>query len=335
MARIVWTKSEREALRAATYEVFNRPVFFHSLFDAFAIAQRDVLPQDRRREVVPPQVVWVLENEPLEGNLNDYAKSYLSELVAALKQNKPIPTTKKHKRVKEVVNTVTKQLDLQPIGDIALVLPTDGQEEVAAEPETEIKQATAEPDVNISAEDVVQEVSTMLEQTPVAEAVAQALDNSDINLQLMLLVEAVTENTKTVKYLADKLDRFISLQQQQQTIASKDTVTPPPTKVKKPMVLVMNMLPVQFGDVKNEFGEFFDLRSWEGSKGNHQTLKSLVQNSYRIFAHTDHMRHCDDTKVSKMAAGKYVRFSGSTSTLKGLLNDMAQEYWSSNETIHA
>jgi hypothetical protein len=163
----------------------------------------------------------VLENEPLEGNLNDYAKSYLSELVAALKQNKPIPTTK-HKRVKEVVNTVTKQLDLQPIGDIALVLPTDGQEEVAAEPETEIKQATAEPDVNISAEDVVQEVSTMLEQTPVAEAVAQALDNSDINLQLMLLVEAVTENTKTVKYLADKLDRFISLQQQQPTISSKE-----------------------------------------------------------------------------------------------------------------
>jgi hypothetical protein len=102
MAKIFWTIKEKEALRSKTYEIYNRPVFFQSLFDAFSLAQRDVLPEDRKRTVTPQQIVWVLEGEPLEGNSGDYAKSYLSVLCAKLKTNKPTPVAKKRRVVKEV-----------------------------------------------------------------------------------------------------------------------------------------------------------------------------------------------------------------------------------------
>ena len=322
MAKIFWTIKEKEALRSKTYEIYNRPVFFQSLFDAFSLAQCDVLPEDRKRTVTPQQIVWVLEGEPLEGNSGDYAKSYLSVLCAKLKTNKPTPVAKKRRVVKEVSERETLK-----------VVPIETPIEVAIQEQLDVK-----PEFTLTEDEVIEEAHQLLAEsseipvaTAVAEAVDRALENSDINFQLMLLVESVNENTKSVKYLADRLDKFITLHsqhQQQQKELQKDLKEQSEITKRKPMVLVLNLLPVQFAELEKMFSNYMDLRSWEGSKGNHQTLKSLVQNAYRIYAHTDHMRHCDDTKVSKLAGSRYVRFSGSTSTIKGLLADLMQAYWS-------
>ena len=323
MAKVFWTLKEKAALREKTYEVFNRPVFFQSLFDAFAIAQRDVLTEDRKRTVTPQQIVWVLEGEPLEGNSSDYAKSYLSVLCAKLKTNKPTLVSKKRRTVKEVSE-----------GEILKVVPVEPSIEVDIQEQLDVK-----PEFELTEAEVIEEAHQLLAEsseiqvvTAVAEAVDRVLENSDINFQLMLLVESVNENTKSVKYLADRLDTFITLhsqhQQQQKELQKELQKEQPETTKRKPMVLVLNLLPVQFAELEKMFSNYMDLRSWEGSKGNHQTLKSLVQNAYRIYAHTDHMRHCDDTKVSKLAGSRYVRFSGSTTTIKGLLADLMQAYWS-------
>lgn len=84
-------------------------------------------------------------------------------------------------------------------------------------------------------------------------------------------------------------------------------------------VVLINLLPAQFNDVSREYGELFDLVLWSAGDSSLQALKAHANNAYRIYGMVDHMKHNVDKVVSGIAGKRYIRYTGSTSTLKSLL----------------
>lgn len=112
-----------------------------------------------------------------------------------------------------------------------------------------------------------------------------------------------------------------------ETIAEYLDTKPPEIKLdkrKKKMVLLINLMPVQFADVSKEFSRVLDLKMWS-DEGGYDQLRSLCFSASRIYGMTDHMSHKIDGVIKNTNAGAYVRFSGGISTLKDMLRVLCLE----------
>ena len=88
------------------------------------------------------------------------------------------------------------------------------------------------------------------------------------------------------------------------------------TKIKKPNILIVGLLPQQAQEIRSSFGEVFDLRFLESHSSN---VDQLARNADQIYGNTKFMKHAMDGTLRKIGEARYIRFSGSTSKLKVLL----------------
>jgi hypothetical protein len=77
---------------------------------------------------------------------------------------------------------------------------------------------------------------------------------------------------------------------------------PPPAAVeaepvpRKPVVLVVGLLPAQAGRIQQELGEYLDMRFWKDD--NTDTLRQLAKMADVVFIHTRHVSHSQCALVS-------------------------------------
>lgn len=92
----------------------------------------------------------------------------------------------------------------------------------------------------------------------------------------------------------------------------------------KKMLLFINVFPHNWQVVKAEYGRRFDMRMWDGHHDSVSTLARLARNADRVYANTDVLTHPQDEKLRALAGSKYVRYTGSTSKIRRVLdNDIA------------
>lgn len=93
---------------------------------------------------------------------------------------------------------------------------------------------------------------------------------------------------------------------------------------RKKMLLFINVFPHNWQVVKAEYGRRFDMRMWDGHHDSVSTLARLARNADRVYANTDVLTHPQDEKLRALAGSKYVRYTGSTSKIRRVLdNDIA------------
>ena len=127
------------------------------------------------------------------------------------------------------------------------------------------------------------------------------------------------DETKLIESIKEQLDEFLT---KQEMLALKNKIAENNTKPdKKPMVLLINLLPDQFNEIEKDFGELFDLRKWSDGKDSYGTLKSLASKATKIYGMTDKMKHHVDKTISNVNLPNYVRFTGGMTTLKKLLSE--------------
>lgn len=167
-------------------------------------------------------------------------------------------------------------------------------------------------------------------------------ENTDVGAKLDQLLEAVLESNAIAKRsvelleaLPDKLSAAISTlslnrvhpidavnsRSSDKSVAYSDTgyepsVTVETAKLKKPDILIVGLLPQQAQEIRSSFGEVFDLRFLESHSSN---VDQLAKNADQIYGNTKFMKHAMDGVLRKIGENRYIRFSGSTSKLKGLL----------------
>jgi hypothetical protein len=167
-------------------------------------------------------------------------------------------------------------------------------------------------------------------------------ENTDVGAKLDQLLEAVLESNAIAKRsvelleaLPDKLSAAISQlslnivppidainsRSSDKSVAYSDTryepsVTVETAKLKKPDILIVGLLPQQAQEIRSSFGEVFDLRFLESHSSN---VDQLAKNADQIYGNTKFMKHAMDGMLRKIGENRYIRFSGSTSKLKGLL----------------
>ena len=307
MARVYWDLNERASIKADTLKLHSSPDFEGSIFNAFSKVVKE-LPAERQRKIVyAGAVIWLHPELGLDSGLTDFPKEKADKYVAFLNAKKA-KVEKAEVKVEALPAPVEQpKADVEVAGsEVRVVVDLLGLQRQA--------EATV-PETKDSAEllDAIQKLPNQI-----AESVTRMLNDSDLAIHMMYLTDALKENTKTMQ----------ALMQHRSYLPEAVQVTPPATvetkeeckeRKRKLMILIVNLLPIQFNEIQKQFGEYFDLRSWEGTKGSHTTLKALVGSAYKVYAGTDHMRHSDDTKLSKSAGDRYVRFTGSVSKLRSLL----------------
>lgn len=315
MARVYWDLNERAAIKAKTLKLHSSEGFEGSIFKAFNAVVKE-LPLDRQRSVVyAGAVIWLHPQLNLDSGLTDFPKEKADEYVAFLNAKKEKVVAPPQVQVQQEPQVAPPVAAEAPKANVAV----EGSEVRVVVDFLGLKQqaTAAVPDTKDSAELLV-----AIEKLPnqIAESVTRMLNDSDLAIHMMYLTDALKENTKTMQAL---MQHRGSLSEAQQVAAPASAIVETKEEAKerkrKLMILIVNLLPIQFNEIQKQFGEYFDLRSWEGTKGSHTTLKALVGSAYKVYAGTDHIRHSDDTKLSKTAGDRYVRFTGSVSKLRSLL----------------
>lgn len=120
--------------------------------------------------------------------------------------------------------------------------------------------------------------------------------------------------------IRESLDQFIA-NQELKLIQETNADIINSAKDKKPLVILINLLPDQYNEIVSEFGEIYDIRNWVDGQDSISALKSLASRATKIYGMTDKMKHRVDKTVSNINLANYVRFSGGISTLKRLLNE--------------
>lgn len=160
------------------------------------------------------------------------------------------------------------------------------------------------------------ERSTTVE-TPVGDVEVDSLIeklSSKLAPMIATLVSEVLSPVRVQEAMNQAVSKYIH------SLDSKYPEVPPTvTKVVKPRVVLVNLLPTQFNDVKHEFHELFDLVHWIDGEDGYTKLRSHANTAHKIYGMTDFMKHSVDKFLSTNAKDRYVRFTGSVSTLKSLL----------------
>lgn len=88
------------------------------------------------------------------------------------------------------------------------------------------------------------------------------------------------------------------------------------TPQRKPVLLMLNLLPIQFNSIQKEYGDRFELRLWSDKESSAKQLKDLCSTAHKVYGMTKFMSHSVDSMASKAAGHNYIRFTGGVSALK-------------------
>ncbi len=354
MSRIQWTLEQRKQLKAAAIELYLSKDFKGSLFSALLKVQASILPVEHQRKLTGSHnVAWLHPQFPVTAVYTDLTPALLRQLTlngiqqslfnntSPVAEVTQVPVQVEPKNVAEVKQahvkvepkTVVNPDPIKITVEIAGV--KQNQDAVAIDRTDEILSAISElPRVAADRTDeVLAELRNMpevkepdnkavlkaIDELPakIAKSIVEALMDSELSLHFLDLIEALKPTKKPVEKGVEK------------AVAKPVHVEPEPyvevakiSKVKKserPMVLVINLFPNQFNEIISVYGDIFDIRSWDGRNDSMPSLERLARNAQRVYASTSHLRHSQDEKIAALAKDKYVRYVGSTSKLKTLI----------------
>lgn len=340
---IQWSVEERTKIKTFAIELFVTSKFNNSLLIAMKCAQSQLLSAERQRVITGVhQVLWLHPDHdintaskskaPPEFKCMSTAKVRVPALVARARAYMANAKAPAQAPVQAVHVPEVATLD-------ALAMKTEEIKGVLCDAVTVIQHAacSAARDIKASTAHVVAapavdnaELIRTIDALPtkIATAIADQFMNSEFALHILDLMDFIKGKAPVQAIVESKLripqevELSFPVVEDQVVVANTTPDYVETAKVKrsdKKMLLFINMFPNNWQVVSRTYGGMFDVRNWDGRTDGIPSLERLARNAHRVYANTDVLTHPQDDKLCQLAKDKYVRYTGSTSKLKRIL----------------
>lgn len=291
---IIWTDAEKMSFIKNYVEVKDKKI---SEKDKFEYAQKDIREDRKKKQRYFSMISW----------FKDYLEAYL------IYPEKEIPTP--ILKTPSIPKMNTEKMNLHNISEFLLKESKNLEERVSniEKKELEIKEklfAITQKENEIKTKETLlkeQELRISKEKQEYIKAIQDTLKESIFN------EETLTEILSTI--IKKEFEKNTSKQIQQELKA-------PCERIGLKKILIFNLGSAALNNLKNEFENIYDISIWKDRTNISNILKSNLDFYYKIYGATDFMPHNIDTYLKENVGDKYVRFTGSVSTLKSLLEEL-------------